>query len=67
MLNEPAEPLVAIKDLGESAVVVLVRCWTANSDYWNLFFHINERMYKELPTKGINFPYPQIDVHIKQN
>ena len=67
VLNEPAEPLVAIKDLGESAVVVLVRCWTANSDYWNLFFHINERMYKELPTKGINFPYPQIDVHIKQN
>ena len=67
VLNEPAEPLVAIKHLGESAVVVLVRCWAANDDYWNLFFHINERMYKELPTKGINFPYPQIDVHIKQN
>ena len=67
VLKEPSEPMVVIKELGDSAVVVMARCWTANSDYWDLFFHINERIYKELPSKGINFPYPQIDVHIKQN
>ena len=26
-----------------------------------------ERIYKELPKKGINFPYPQMDIHVKQN
>ena len=67
VLNEPAEPMVALKELGDNAVVLLVRCWTANSDYWGLYFDINERIYKELPTKGINFPFPQLDVHIKQN
>ena len=66
-LKEPAEPIVAVKELGDSAVILLVRCWTANTDYWGLFWDMNEKMYKELPKKGINFPFPQLDVHIKQN
>lgn len=66
-LTEPAAPMVAVKELGDNAVVLLVRCWTANSDYWGLFWDMNEKMYKELPKKGINFPFPQLDVHIKQN
>ena len=66
-LTEPAAPMVAVKELGDNAVVLLVRCWTANSDYWGLFWDMNERIYKELPKKGINFPFPQLDVHIKQN
>lgn len=66
-LKEPAEPIVAVKELGDSAVILLVRCWTANTDYWDLFWNMNEKMYKELPKKGINFPFPQLDVHIKQN
>lgn len=66
-LKEPAEPIVAVKELGDNAVILLVRCWTANTDYWDLFWDMNEKMYKELPKKGINFPFPQLDVHIKQN
>ena len=66
-LTEPTAPMVAVKELGDNAVVLLVRCWTANSDYWGLFWDMNERIYKELPKKGINFPFPQLDVHIKQN
>jgi small conductance mechanosensitive channel len=67
VLHEPAEPMVAVKELANSAVVLLVRCWTANQDYWGVNFEVNERMYKELPQKGVNFPYPQLDVHIKQD
>ena len=67
VLKEPAEPLVALKELGNSAVILTVRAWTANDNYWELFWDINERMYKELPQNGIHFPYPQLDVHIKQN
>jgi small conductance mechanosensitive channel len=66
-LKDPSEPIVAVKELGDSAVILLVRCWTANTDYWGLFWDMNEKMYKELPKKGINFPFPQLDVHIKQN
>lgn len=67
VLKEPAEPIVALKELGNSALVLTVRAWTANDKYWELFWDMNERMYKELPKRGINFPYPQLDVHIKQN
>lgn len=67
VLKEPAAPMVAVKELGDNAVILLVRCWTANSNYWGLFWDMNEKMYKELPAKGVNFPFPQLDVHIKQN
>ena len=66
VLNDPA-PMVVIAELGNSAVVLSVRAWAANADYWNLLWDINERIYKELPQKGIHFAYPQMDVHIKQN
>ena len=66
VLNDPA-PMVVIAERGNSAVVLSVRAWAANADYWNLLWDINERIYKELPQKGIHFAYPQMDVHIKQN
>lgn len=60
-------PVVYVKNLGESSVDLSIRAWVANKDYWSLFFDMNEKMYKELPTKGINFPFPQMDVNIKNN
>ena len=59
-------PVVYVKELADSSVELSVRAWCANVDYWELFFDMNERMYKELPSKGINFPFPQMSVNIKQ-
>ena len=67
VLSEPAAPMVVVSELANSAVILTVRAWTANSEYWNLTFDINEKIYKELPKHGINFPYPKLDVTIKQN
>lgn len=66
VLNDPA-PIVVLAEFGNSAVILSVRAWAANADYWDLFWGINERIYKELPQKGIHFPYPQMDIHVKQN
>ena len=60
-------PVVYVKNLGESSVDLSIRAWVANADYWSLYFDMNEKMYKELPTKGINFPFPQLDVNLKNN
>ena len=57
-------PVVYVKVLNSSSVDLSVRAWVANSDYWAVYYEMNERMYKELPAKGINFPFPQMDVHI---
>ena len=37
------------------------------TDYWDVFFENNEKIYKLLPLKGISFPFPQMDVHVKHN
>lgn len=67
VLREPAEPTVLLKELGVSAVIISVRCWVSNADYWDVNFAVNERIYTELPKNGVQFAYPQLDVHIKQN
>ena len=60
------EPVVYVKNLGESSVDLTIRAWVENANYWSLYFDMNEKMYKELPQKGINFPFPQMDVHLKK-
>ncbi len=66
--NDPSQPVfVGLKELGDSAVILTVRAWTKSADYWGLFFDMSERMYAELPKKGVNFPYPQLDVHLIPN
>ncbi|MDE5555134.1 MAG: mechanosensitive ion channel, partial [Muribaculaceae bacterium] len=57
-------PKVYVSSLGDSAVVLTVRAWTRTPDYWGVYFSVNERIYNELPEAGINFPFPQMDVHL---
>lgn len=66
VLKDPA-PVVYVTALADSSVNLSLRAWTKNSDYWDVFFEYNEKIYKTLPEKGLNFPFPQMDVHVKQN
>lgn len=61
--KDPA-PFVAIGSLGENAVKITIRVWGKSSDYWGIYHDLNEKIYKELPAKGIHFPFPQIQVHV---
>lgn len=63
-LNVSRPPFVAITALADSSVNFVIRAWTHNSNYWDLYFAMNERFYKELPENGLEFPFPQLDVHI---
>ena len=60
------EPFVAIGDLNNSSVDLKLRVWVKSADYWPVFFSMNEKVYKALPKEGLNFPFPQVDVHINQ-
>lgn len=66
ILRETA-PVVWVAALADSSVNLTVRAWVANADYWDVFFEYNERFYKELPAAGISFPFPQMDVHVKND
>ena len=65
VLTDPA-PVVWVAALADSSVNLSVRAWVRNADYWDVFFRNNERFYNELPQHGINFPFPQMDVHMKK-
>ncbi len=65
ILNDPA-PFVALGSLGDSSVNITVRVWTKTTDYWNVFFDLNEKVYKRFPKEGLNIPFPQMDVHLHQ-
>lgn len=62
--DAPDEPNVKLSGLLDSSVEIQARCWVRTDDYWDLLWEVNERIYKELPKNGIDFPFPQLDVHL---
>lgn len=67
ILKDPA-PMVALTEHGNSSINILARFWTNNNDdYWNSKFYMLEQVKKSFDQNNIEIPYPQVDVHIKEN
>lgn len=64
ILNEPAEPFIAVSEMGDSSVTMLVRVWTQAQDFWGVYFDMQETVYKTFNKEGIPIPFPQMDVHV---
>lgn len=65
ILKEPGVMIELIK-LNNSSVDITVRAWVKTPDYWLVFFAMNEKVYKTFAVEGLNIPFPQMDVHLKQ-
>ncbi len=65
ILKDP-ELFVAVSELADSSVNFAVRAWVNADDYWDVFFDLNEKIYKTFDQRGLNIPYPQMDVHVHQ-
>jgi small conductance mechanosensitive channel len=63
VLKEPA-PVVAVSELGDSSVNLVVRPWCKKEDYWALRFDLNRTLKEELEAAGCSIPFPQRDVHL---
>ncbi|MFV0265699.1 MAG: mechanosensitive ion channel family protein [Draconibacterium sp.] len=66
IINDPAEPFIAVSELADSSVNLVVRVWADAANYWGIFFDMNEKVYKAFAEEGINIPFPQMDVHIQK-
>ena len=64
ILNEP-EPFIGIALLSPSSVDLTVRVWVFTDDVRPVFFDMNQRVYSEFEKAGLHFPFPQMDVHLK--
>ena len=57
------EPFIVLSALDASSVNVMIRVWVKSSDYWDVYFGINKKIYAVFNEKGIGFPFPQLTVH----
>ncbi|MBD5468734.1 MAG: mechanosensitive ion channel family protein [Lachnospiraceae bacterium] len=57
--------MVFVDSLGDSEVVLGVRCYVPNSDYWDVRWALTERLKLAFDENGIEIPFPQLDVHTK--
>jgi small conductance mechanosensitive channel len=64
IMTDPA-PQTFVDELGDSAVVLRLRVWAANSDYWTLRRALTERGKVALEAAGLSIPFPQRDLHLK--
>lgn len=65
-LAEPA-PQVRLSNHGDSSLTYTVRVWCKNEHYWDVYFDMTEGIKKAFDENGIEIPYPQMDVHVKND
>ncbi|MCH5249210.1 MAG: mechanosensitive ion channel [Lachnospiraceae bacterium] len=55
---------VFVDSLGDSAVILGVRCYVESEYYWETKWRLTENIKYALDEAGINIPFNQLDVHI---
>jgi small conductance mechanosensitive channel len=63
VLDDPA-PVVAVSELGDSSVNLVIRPWCKKEDYWALRFDLTRALKERLEAAGCSIPFPQRDVHL---
>lgn len=67
IFKDPA-PFIQVSELADSSVNLATRVWVNGEDYWGVYMETMEKVYNAFNEKGINIPFPQMDVHLhKQN
>lgn len=64
-LKEPA-PVVIVSNLGESSVDLTMRAWVSTAEYYNLKAAMLEEIKLRFDAAGIDIPFPQHEVHVRQ-
>ena len=65
-IKKDKECVVFVSELGQDAVVIGARGWVAAEDYWTTKWRVLENVKTILEENGVEIPYRQIDVHMKE-
>lgn len=63
ILDDPA-PTIAVLELADSSVNIVVRPWVKTAEYWAVRFALTQRIKEAFDQAGISIPFPQQDVHL---
>ena len=64
-ISKKIKPKVGIIEFGDSSINLFTRIWCKQSDYWDVLFGFNMKLYERFKSENIVIPFPQRDVHIK--
>jgi small conductance mechanosensitive channel len=65
--DEQHLPALPMSNMAASSIIFQFRVWCASADYWAVRFDCTEKIYNELNAAGIEIPFQQIDVHMRNN
>ncbi len=64
--REDKKPLVRLVEFGDSSLNFLIIAWIPNiMDQWRVAHELRIALYNKFRDEGIEIPFPQLDVHIK--
>ena len=66
VLKDPAYT-VAVDNLGDSGITILIRPWVNSADYWAVKWDTLEKVHNRMNEEGIEIPFPQMTVHVENN
>jgi small conductance mechanosensitive channel len=66
ILKDP-KPLIRVSEHGASSINIVTRVWTKSSDYWTVHFDMLEKVKEAFDENGIEIPFNQLDVHVKND
>lgn len=66
VLDDPA-PFVRVSSHGASSIDIVTRVWVKSDDYWTVNFDILEAVKAAFDKEGIEIPFNQLDVHVKND
>ncbi len=65
--DEGLEPFVRMSAHSASSIDIAARAWVKSGDYWTVNFDILEAVKAEFDKNGIEIPFNQLDVHVKND
>ncbi len=66
ILTDPA-PFCKVTDYEDSAIAITARAWVKSADYWDVNFYLLKEIKAEFDKNGIEIPFNQLDVRIKNS
>jgi len=59
-------PEVFVDNYGDSSIVLKMRCWAPTQAWFATKVELQTKLKKFLDEAGIEIPYPQLDLHVKE-
>jgi small conductance mechanosensitive channel len=65
ILPEPA-PQVVVLSMADSAVIISLRVWVKTTEYWDIYFGLQEKIKLTFDKEGITIPFPQTTLNLSK-